>query len=105
MSIPKHCMNLFSSTSSELPNIAKKYFQHRNGNYYYVLNTSIHTETQERLVNYMMLYDTHSYSFGSMWARPLKMWSEIVEGKPRFTEIVPPKEILDRTQQYLKMIQ
>jgi hypothetical protein len=74
--------------------ILNKFFQHRNGNYYYVLNTSIHTETKEKLVNYMMLYETQAYPFGSIWSRPMKMWDEIVEGKPRFVEVVPPKEIL-----------
>lgn len=84
--------------------IINKFFQHRNGNYYYVLNTSIHTETKEKLVNYMMLYETHAYPFGSIWSRPLKMWDEIVEGKPRFVEVIPPKEILNKSEQYIKFI-
>lgn len=81
--------------------IINKFFKHRNGNFYYVINISKHTETEETLVNYYSLYATHVYPFGSVWSRPLKMWSEIVEGNPRFTECFPPKEIQDSFQQFI----
>lgn len=32
-----------------------KYFQHYKGKFYYVLNISTHTETNEILVNYIIL--------------------------------------------------
>ena len=61
-----------------------KYFQHYKGKFYYVLNISTHTETNEKLVNHVNLYDPIS-----CWYRSLIMWNESVDGIPRFTEIVP----------------
>jgi len=81
--------------------IVNKFFQHRNGNYYYVLNNSIHTETGEKLVNYMSLYSTEKFPFGSIWSRPLSMWNEIVEGKPRFVQSNPPTEIMDQFRKFM----
>lgn len=78
-----------------------KFFKHRNGNFYYVINISKHTETEETLVNYYSLYATNGYPFGSVWSRPLKMWSEIVDGTLRFTECFPPKEIQDSFQKFI----
>lgn len=85
-----------------MSNLVNKFFQHRNGKYYYVLNVSKHTESMENLVNYIQLYSTHSYPYGSVWSRPLKMWDEIVDGKPRFIECSPPKHIMDDTFYHLK---
>jgi len=76
--------------------IVNKFFKHRNGNFYYVLNQSIHTETGESLVNYISLYATEKYPFGTIWSRPYKMWNEIVEGSPRFVEKSPPTEIMEK---------
>lgn len=81
--------------------IVNRFFKHRNGNFYYVINTSKHTETNETLVNYYSLYATPNYPFGTVWSRPLKMWHEVVEGKPRFTECFPPKEVQESFEQFL----
>lgn len=64
-----------------------KYFQHYKGDYYYVQSISIHTETEEVLVNYASLYGTDKYPYGQLWSRPLTTWNEHVDGKPRFMEV------------------
>jgi hypothetical protein len=81
--------------------LVNKFFQHRNGNYYYVLHLSTHTETGQKLVNYMSLYSTESLPFGTVWSRPLTMWNEIVEGKARFVESKPPLEVLEKWRTHL----
>ena len=63
-----------------------KFFRHYKGGIYYVLNLSIHTETNEILVNYISLND------GEHWSRPLTMWSKNVYSLPRFEEIRPTDE-------------
>lgn len=67
--------------------IVNKFFRHYKGNYYYVMNISLHTETLEELVNYRSLYSTEKYPYGQIWARPLSMWFEMVNNNPRFTEV------------------
>jgi len=64
-----------------------KYFKHYKGGDYYVLNISTHTETNEKLVNYINLYNNIR-----CWSRPLNMWNELVNDKPRFIEIIPTDE-------------
>lgn len=54
------------------PTIGKKY-QHYKGGQYEVLTLSKHTETNEDLVIYKSLL------FGSVYARPLSMWFEMVK--------------------------
>ncbi|HEY1046189.1 MAG TPA: DUF1653 domain-containing protein [Bacteroidia bacterium] len=61
-------------------------YKHYKGKEYEVLGEVRHSETLETLVLYKQLYGT-----GSLWVRPIKMFSEsvIVEGKsvPRFEKI------------------
>ena len=64
-----------------------KYFKHYKGKHYYVLNVSTHTESNEKLVNYINLYDKVNF-----WSRPLTMWNELVNDKRRFIEIIPSNE-------------
>lgn len=58
-------------------------YRHYKGNYYQVLETARHSETEELMVVYRCLYGDHS-----LWVRPLGMFLEtiVVDGKetPRF---------------------
>lgn len=49
-------------------------YKHYKGNLYKVLGFAKNSETEEDLVIYMTLYGDFS-----VWARPKKMWNEIVE--------------------------
>lgn len=80
-----------------MTSIVGKFFKHYKGNSYFVINISKHTETEEYLVNYISLYDTPKYAFGSLWSRPLNMWNE----NGRFVEIQPEKELYDKTCEFL----
>jgi hypothetical protein len=97
------CTKIFLESVDKENPIGRLFFipQHRNGNYYYVLNQSMHTETNEMLVNYISLYETSKFPFGTVWSRPHKMWNEIVEGRPRFVHVEPPESIIEKTMQYL----
>ncbi len=57
-------------------------YQHYKGNYYIVIGTVLHSETEEELVLY------RSEKNEQLWVRPRKMFEEtvVVEGKeiPRF---------------------
>ena len=50
-------------------------YQHYKGGKYEVICLSNHTDTKEPLVIYKSL------SFGSIYARPLKEWFDVVESK------------------------
>lgn len=58
-------------------------YRHYKGGQYEVLGSARHSETDERLVVYRCLYD-----HGSLWVRPLAMFTETVrvDGReqPRF---------------------
>lgn len=71
-------------------------YQHYKGNYYLVLGTAAHSETEERLVVYVPLYASPG---PRLWVRPLSMFLETVEREegtlPRFRYVgqeLPPKE-------------
>lgn len=51
-------------------------YKHFKGNLYWVLGVARHSETEEPLVVYRALYGE-----GSLWARPLAMFSESVNKK------------------------
>ena len=78
-----------------------KFFQHRNGNFYYVLSQSTHTETGEKLINYMSLYSTEKFTYGTVWSRTYEMWNEIVAGRPRFVEVKsPPVDLIKEFSEF-----
>lgn len=58
-------------------------YRHYKGNFYQVIGTARHSETDERLVVYRPLYGE-----GGLWVRPEAMFAEtvLVDGKkvPRF---------------------
>lgn len=49
-------------------------YQHYKGQYYKVMGTAQHSETEEWLVYYQALYGEYGY-----WVRPLDMFAEKVE--------------------------
>ena len=58
---------------------------------YRVLGTAYHSETMEQLVIYQAQYDSDELGPKPMFARPVEMWSELVEidgqSVPRFVPI------------------
>ena len=57
-------------------NIKNGIYQHYKGNKYEVIGIAKHSETLEDLVVYRALYDNN---VSKLWARPLKMFVEIIE--------------------------
>lgn len=61
-------------------------YRHYKGGNYHVIDTAIHSETQELMVVYRPLYGE-----GKLWVRPLTMFQETVvhngEETPRFAFI------------------
>ena len=61
-------------------------YRHYKGNFYEVIGTARHSETDELLVVYRCLYDNDS-----LWVRPLAMFMETVpiagQAVPRFERI------------------
>lgn len=58
-------------------------YRHYKGNDYEVVGVATHSETGESLVVYRALYG----EFG-LWVRPLEMFEELVDGRPRFERVV-----------------
>lgn len=67
--------------------IATGRYRHYKGNFYEVIGTARHSETEELLVVYRPLYGE-----GGLWVRPLGMFTEevVAEGRsvPRFARCV-----------------
>ncbi len=55
-------------------------YRHHGGGLYTLLCVARHSETEEWLVAYT------SEQTGDHWVRPLAMWGELVDGRPRFQE-------------------
>lgn len=66
-------------------------YRHYKGNFYEVIGVGRHSETMELLVVYKAKYATAAYAEGTLWIRPLSMFTEtvVVEGVevPRFEYI------------------
>lgn len=65
-------------------------YRHYKGGVYEVLGCATHTETGEVLVVYT---DEHS----KLWCRPEKMFTEQINGVPRFVYIHHPSPSTSRT--------
>ena len=64
------------------------YAHYKDTNHTYkIIALAKHSETLEDMVVYEMLYDSHDFSKGTIWVRPLKMFESLVDGKPRFSKI------------------
>lgn len=53
-------------------------YRHYKGGLYTLICVGRHSETEEWLVTY------RSQARGDYWVRPLAMWSELIDGEPRF---------------------
>ena len=58
-------------------------YRHYKGGLYRVIEIVKHTETEEVLVTYRLLYGHNM----TTWARPIAMFCGRVDGKPRFEEV------------------
>lgn len=58
-----------------------KTYKHYKGNIYKIIAIAKHSETEEELVVYQNIEK------GDIWARPISMWNEEVNGVLRFTLI------------------
>ena len=67
-----------------MPDIGSIYKHYKNQKYYQVIAIGKHSETLEDLVIYKALYESDDFPYGQIWCRPLKMWQENINGKPRF---------------------
>ncbi len=63
--------------SKELSSIGKV-FRHYKGNYYYVDNIAMHSETKEYMVVYKTLYNNKD---SNVWVRPASMFFEEIDPK------------------------
>ena len=54
-------------------------YQHFKGNYYYVVNVALDSETKERMVVYKPLYPRQD---SELWVRPEKMFLEEIPERP-----------------------
>ena len=63
------------------------YRHYKNHQLYEVIAIGKHSETLEDLVVYKALYESDKFPMGQIWCRPLKMWDELVDDKPRFEKI------------------
>lgn len=63
--------------------IEKGIYLHYKGGVYEVVGNAEHTETNEELVLYRDIKNPN----GKIWARPAKMWDDIVDGKKRFQKL------------------
>jgi hypothetical protein len=63
-------------------------YEHYKGRQYEVIGLGRHSETLEELVIYKALYDSKKFGNNALWARPSKIFFEIIliDGKyvPRF---------------------
>ena len=70
-----------------MPEIGAIYKHYKNKHDYQVIAIGKHSETLEDMVIYKALYESDEFPHGQIWCRPLKIWQESVDGKPRFKKI------------------
>ena len=68
--------------------IPKGIYRHFKGGTYEVIGVAIHTETQDGLVLYKNINNPHNI----IWARPVSMRNDMVNGKKRFELIEGSEE-------------
>lgn len=54
-------------------------YEHYKGNQYEVIGLARHSETLEELVIYRALYNSKEFGNNALWARPKKMFSEMID--------------------------
>lgn len=71
--------------------VKKWIYKHYKNKLYEVIDVATHTETQEELVIYKVLYDIPWKNKNDLWVRPMNMFFEtlLIDGleKPRFEYI------------------
>lgn len=68
--------------------VGEIYRHYKNPEHLYkILEIAIHSETLEEMVVYQALYKSENFPIFQVWVRPLKMFEELVNGKPRFERI------------------
>lgn len=67
------------------------YRHYKNNQLYQVIAVGKHSESLEDIVIYKALYKGKDFPYGQVWCRPLFMWQEKVDGKPRFEKIKIPE--------------
>lgn len=70
-----------------MPEEGEIYRHYKNHKNYQVIAIGKHSETKEDLVVYKALYESDDFPYGQVWCRPLRMWNEIINGKPRFEKV------------------
>lgn len=63
------------------------YRHYKNHQLYEVVAMGKHSETLEDMVVYKALYESAEFPMGQIWCRPLKIWDEMIDNKPRFEKI------------------
>ena len=66
--------NMIMKTKNKIQTIQLGIYKHYKGNLYEVLSTARHSETEEWMVIYRVLYED-----ASVWVRPYDMFTEIIE--------------------------
>lgn len=68
-----------------------KYQHYKNKKYYEIIGEARHSETLEELIIYKALYHSDDYGENYVWARPKKMFFELVNHNgvvvPRFKKV------------------
>jgi hypothetical protein len=76
------------SSPAPAPRLPPGRYRHYKGKDYQVIEVARHSETEEELVVYRLLYGDHS-----LWVRPLAMFTEQIEHngtrQPRFAFVGP----------------
>lgn len=72
----------FTEDAGKTVEVKKGLYRHFKGEYYTVLDVATHTETGEKLVIYRKTYGEVGKQ--TVWARPADMFTEEVDGVPRF---------------------
>jgi cyclomaltodextrinase / maltogenic alpha-amylase / neopullulanase len=69
--------------TNELPPLKLGKYRHFKGGMKEVLFIASHSETLEKFVVYKSLYDSDDFPSGTVWIRPLSMFTEsvMVDGK------------------------
>ncbi len=76
---------------NDIPKIGSVYKHYKNGKLYEVVGVGKHSESLEDIVVYKVLYSTKDFPYGQIWCRPLSIWQEKIDGKPRFEKVILPE--------------
>ena len=72
-----------------MPEPGEIYRHYKNHQCYQVIAVAKDTESLEDMVVYRALYESRDFPYCQVWCRPLKMWLEKIDGRPRFEKVAP----------------